>query len=283
MGTVSHVYTLGMSLAGCRYDLRINDVPIFRDVAEGHALTATMAINEYLVPGPNRLTASLRPRPGREELDRPAETFTLSLLGRAAGEPKTANQLLARIDLRPQGDPGQLASLAGDGFGLLTVNPSLGLAGDGRQALDVAFDFAPSGPCHSWAWQTSPPIENSPRTRDSLRALFAGWTERLRGGDAGWLLTAMGERNRELSQALFEPPAALEAHGLLEAVADPALSLYDPELEHSELMVFAGGRLAQLVRWNGSPVIVYLEPDGENARLYPFTFRQGPSGWIVCR
>ena len=283
MGTVSHVYTLGMHMAGCRYDVRINDVPIFRDVDAGHPLGATMAINEYLVPGPNRLSASLRPRRGLEELERPAETFTLSLLGRAAGEPKTANQVLARIDLRPQGDPGQLASLTGDGLGLLTVNPALSVAGDGRQALDLGFDFAPTGASHSWAWQTSEPIENSPRNRDSLRALFADWTARLARRDAAWLLPAIGERNRELSQALFEPIAALDGHGLFDAVADPSLTLHDPEIEHTELMVFAQGRLAQLVRWDGSAVIVFLEADGFNARHYPLTFRQGPSGWIVCR
>jgi hypothetical protein len=283
VGTATHVYSLRISLAGCRYDVRINDVPIFRDMGDGLPMTAAMAINEYLTDGPNALSVSLLPATGRDTLEPPADSFLVGLLGRPADAPKTADLRLVTLHLRPGANPQQLVRVEGTGLGLLTLGSELRIEGDGRAGLDASGGFQLTGSNHHWAWQDSEAIDDSPRTRDALRAVFTGWIMQLRARDTSWLPPSLAERNRELSKALFEPIAALEAHGLLEAAADPELTLFDPDLAESELRVFGQGRLARLVRWDETPIIVYVEPDGQSARYFPFTFRRGRSGWIVCR
>lgn len=283
MGTLTHVYSLEISLAGCLYDVRINDIPIFRDIIDGFPLTSSMAINEFLTDSINKISFKISAQPGNEMLEKPADSFSIRIMGRPAELPKMANVPLVTLKLYPQSLQGQFLSVEGDGSGLLNLRDSLMITGDGFKSLAVSGEFDLTGANHHWAWQDSEIIESSMTNLESLRGLFSTWMQRLEKRDITWLSPLLTERNRELSLALFEPLSALEAHGLYDAVADRSLTLFDPDLAVSELHVYANGRLAELQRWDGTAITVFVESDQVSARYYPFMFRMGPQGWIICR
>lgn len=285
MGTQAHAFTLGVSLAGCRFDVRVNDVPIFRDVEDGFPLTARMGINEYLRPGGNQITLEARPRPGAQLIDEPADAFEISLFGRDGRAPKRDDKRLFLLKLRPGRLPaeGPVVEPVDDGTGLVTLDPNVFAEDRARQSFRMRAQFMLPEDSHRWNWMASETIADTPATLAELRKLFGDWHSRLVARNTAWIAPVMAERTEELARALFVSRGETAAHGLFEAVGDPTRSLVPPGLDKSKLMVFGGGKLVQLVRWDEAPILVYLHDNGEEASYFPLILRRSEFQWLVCR
>ena len=63
-------FTVGLDLSGCSYDARINDV----SVMEGRfPVVVDLPVNEWVIPGDNRLSLRLTPMPGQTEIGESAK------------------------------------------------------------------------------------------------------------------------------------------------------------------------------------------------------------------
>lgn len=285
MPTRNHLVSLRLSAGGCRYDVRVNDVPVFQDLEYGYPMTATMLVNEYVAPGENTLSVRMLPPPGETAL---------------VADSRVEATLTIRPHTRAKGDDVPLTTLALQGG---TARPEDSVAGSGPPAsapwgtvgpADAA-PLPPAGllarrtvtfalPAHEWRWLSSDHIPADDATRRELERRYTRIWELLADGRTDWVPTTMRERHQEMALALFETPEAVEAaNGLFAAARDPGLALHPLELPDAELQVFGDGRLARLVRWDGRPLIVFVASDGSGAEYFPITFRRQGADWILCR
>lgn len=285
MPTRTHIVSLRMTAGGCRYDVRVNDVPVFQDLEHGYPMTATMLVNESVAPGTNTLSIHMLPPPGESAL---------------VGDSRVEATLTIRPHTRPKGDDVPLTTLSLNGG---RPRPEDAVAGStppgsapwGSVGPADASPLPPSGlrgqravtftlPAHDWRWLSSDPIPADDATRRELERRYSRIWDLLADGRTDWVPTTMRERHQEMALALFETPEAVEAaNGLFTAARDSGLGLHPLELPDAELQVFGDGRLARLVRWDGQPLIVFVARDGSGAEYFPIAFRRQGADWILCR
>ena len=285
MPTKQHIVSLRWSVGGCRYDVRINDVPIFQDLERGYPTTANMSVNEFIVPDDNDLSIHLSPAPGEKELGAHSRA-ELTLMVRPHTARKGKDVVLTNLIVQggaagpEQATEDSLPPL-GAGWGQVgpagaVVMPPAGLLASRR----VSFTL----PAYAWRWLKSDVIAADATTRRDLEKIYTAIWTRLSQGQSDWVYQGMQERHAEMAQALFEPVRTLETeNGLHEAVRDSSSTLFPLELPDAVMQVYGGGRLARLVRWDGRPLVVFVQKAGGTADYYPITLRRQGSAWIICR
>ncbi|NYZ15289.1 hypothetical protein HL658_22345 [Azospirillum sp. RWY-5-1] len=285
MPTRDHIVTLRLSAGGCRYDVRVNDVPVFQDLEHGHPMTASMLVNESIAPGANALSIRMLPPPGESALVEDSRVEAVLTI-RPHTRPKGDDVALTTLSLRggrprPEDAVADSTPPGGTSWGSVGAAdaaplPPAGLAA--RRTVSFAL------PAHAWRWLSSDRIPDDDATRRELERRYSRIRDLLAEGRTDWIPTTMRERHQEMALALFEAPEAVEAaNGLFAAARDPGLSLHPLELPDAEMQVFGDGRLARLVRWDGRPLIVFVARDGSGADYFPITFRRQGADWILCR
>src|SRR5262249_11909265 len=92
---VEPFYTVKLTAYGCRYDVRLNDAPLYED-QEGDSAGLEIPANEWLRDGENTLSFYLQPLPGEADFDKRTDVEAI-LYVREMGQAKEQRQELMRL------------------------------------------------------------------------------------------------------------------------------------------------------------------------------------------
>ncbi|WNG51837.1 hypothetical protein F0U60_52815 [Archangium minus] len=133
-----------------------------------------------------------------------------------------------------------------------------------------------------WVWFQSDPIPNNEQTRQQLIAEYQRIWDAVQQKKVPQVLPLFTERNKELAAAFYRSEREM-AQKSAQLSENPALSRYPLEPEDSVLVVFGGGRLAKLTRWDGNPMIAFNYADGSGSETFDLIFRKSGTRWIIIR
>lgn len=244
---------------GCSMEVRVNDIPLLSTPLPNW-IEADVPVNASIVSGANRL--ELVPRPSMMRKNRQAPCAArATLLARSAGAEIASTRPLTEVRW-PEDAPVQ--------------DPRL------RRAAQVVH-LAPGLP--AWQWLRSESIAADARTRAELTQVYRRFWEAVQRKSVEPLLPEFAERNRELAAAFYRPEAEMARRSaqLAELSRDPKLELFPLEPEDAELVVFGGGRLAKLTRWDGNPMIGFNYRDGSGSESFDLVFRKSGKTWVLTR
>lgn len=287
-----------VDMSGCAYDVRLNDVSIVSD-ERGVPVEAELPVNHWARPGENMLEMVLKPLPeGAPEglLARCSAT----LMVRKSGTPAEKSQPIA--DLRFSG------ALTEPSAGIKESSPTgrfadrPGFPADpqaGTVLVDEVKVTPPEGDRGTvlsrritlpvllprWVWFQSDPIPNNEQTRQQLIAEYQRIWDAVQQKKVPQVLPLFTERNKELAAAFYrtEREMAQKSAQLEQLSVNPGLSLFPLEPEDSVLVVFGGGRLAKLTRWDGNPMIAFNYTDDSGSETFDIVFRKSGNRWLIIR
>lgn len=132
-----------------------------------------------------------------------------------------------------------------------------------------------------WRWLDSDVMRDSAELRQALMNEYEDIWTRLKRGNSADVAARLQERTAEYRTALFASPADVpDDYGLSAMRPD---ELFPLEPEDAELQIYAEGRLAEFVRWDGTPLIVYQKSGGLTGQFFSFVFRRQGGAFIVSR
>lgn len=299
--SINSWFELQLSAQDCRYEVRLNGVPIHTD-NKAIPVQARFPVNHWLRSGENTLELVL-PDIQDPQPDSASVAIGLKLL-REQHNLRTelvVCRLAWRRDLQGTGDPFVGSSEAGVFNSKQEMAPDVdGDTQVGRvrarykaEGLNLHRLVTLNTGLPDWGWQTAVPISINESDHDQLRQLHQSlWRELssvhvyLRQRRPEPVANLCEERNRELDLA-FGYPAGTTRRRLLASLAaalhDPDLSLAPISAHQLGLDPWPNGQLVRLVRADFSPALVFVSSELEYSQAIDFVFRPDPQGWIICR
>lgn len=255
----------------CDAEILMNDAPVLT-TRRAVPLSASSPVNAWLANGRNRL--ALRVRPLAAGLGAVSATVAVHMPGRFD---ETRRDLFTlKIDLAAD-DPleGNTPPGPGPGFraGPVTSQPF-----DGGILVHREFELDARFP--EWRWLGSERLTDSPELRASLMEQYQSIWNALSEGQLGGFPALLRERTDEYRLATFSDADTVpDDYGLSAAIRDGRL--FDLQPEDGVFRLFGDGRLVEFQRWDGKPMITFVE--GATGRYFQFIFRRERGAWIVTR
>lgn len=286
---VRPLYTLAFEASYCRFELRLNDLPVLAFDASTSTVDSELPINPTLLPGDNllsvALTAGAREDAARTPvpLTHPATRCVAELTVRAAGAPSGERRRLAGlayengqfVTLQPDADaptPGVTGPLA-----VLVNNASAAL---GRQAIALQSPFP------AWLWSRAEPLRLDDATTAELIAEYRRFWSAFAQKDAAALRAMTADNAREV-QTAFGLASLDDAYSLLSMeslMRNPAIALQPLPTEGLRVELLAEGRVARLLAPDGRSAVRLhdheLGADGAVSVLY---CKLPGRGWVQIR
>jgi dipeptidyl aminopeptidase/acylaminoacyl peptidase len=281
-------FQVHLSSERCAYSVRVNDAPIWVD-ADANPIDGVLPVSHWMVHGFNVLDVRLSPPPGEARFDERA-SFRATLTVRTADAPRAADKVITELSFPPPPTetavpPSSAAEAEPKYFWPdpratmpLTVRrgdsgPSLGLVR--RVAL------APSFP--RWGWLDAQSLEESEQTFKELLAHYQNFWHDLRDKRLGEVRAALGLRSNEFAAAYYSLPfEMLDDLGIDRSANDPDWILH-PLDPHAKLEVFGNQRLARITRWDGEPLLVFVQRDQQLSTYYDLIFCKRNGQWQIIR
>lgn len=310
------VFKLGIDAGSCRFEVRINDVPILVSHA-ALPFDVEFPVSEWIVRGPNRIAALVEPPPvvddeGNELVERehfdPAESaLRLTLWVKRNGAPREERQAITTLnfvarDVAPPG-PGP-AAVPAEGWQSSAPGGRLDsqrqFVRDDRSGdvmiSEVTFerddeppypvflfrDIGMRSPFPLWAWERGRRIEDDEETHAALLAEYQRVWNLLVARDEAAIEQLQQTKAAEYQAAYYLDTAQLrDALPLVDLMQSEDLQL-QPLVEELELRVFGEGRLCKLVDEDGDSPIVFVGP-GEVGYFVELTYCRTDDGWLLVR
>lgn len=293
------IFRLFVRHAGCAIELRINDVPIYRD-ASGDAAAFEMPVNEWLFQGRNEIDVNLSPLEPGTAFDKSAAARVV-LQHKAARDAQKNISDIGTLDWQPpandhahhhdhdhdhheedapapEDEDAPLLALPGQAEELTwRIQPAHGNR-DGSQHVHTVLSLPPPWPV--CPWERAMPLSVDQRYLYAVQQSMQTFAESLRMG--GWQRFVPHRR-----------AALATAYYLTEAAADEALSLQRLIQENwlqapfpmqgLKLELAGHRRLARLVHesTNESPLVMVNEKEGIAATIDAWWMFQ--QNWVMIR
>lgn len=288
--------SVAVNTSGCAYDIRVNDVSIIND-DQGIPVTVDIPVNHWLQLGENELSMYLTPIPSMDAFNEET-ACSATLLVRESGSSVDANRPIADIKFlgvlangttategsSPAGRFDPHGDLQPDESGRVVVGEVTVERFGSRAGVVVHRSIGLPLLLPRWNWIDSDVIpENEETKRELVRAYERIWNA-ANEKNVDSIMPLFLERSGELAVAFHRSTDEMQRQiGLKDASENPELKLYDLEAEDAELVVFAGGRLAKLTRWDGDQPIVFVYVDESAAECFDVIFRKSGDQWIITR
>jgi len=252
---------------GCRFDVRVNDGPVFSD-QEGNPVVTQLPVNSWLVNGKNELSAILSPLPKNSSFSK-SVSVKLEVFSVGNNLPGTENRIISKI-LFSHSD-------IGSGKEFKTIG----------NAIHLNADFELTQKVPVWNWLNGHKVESDEKTKLSLVKETKRFHALLKKKDMDGVTKFIAKRDMELAVAqnlTFEKKRADSRKSYEEQMDDSLFKLQDLELGYLELRVFGNGRLARLDAFDGGPPIIYEGIKEPVWARFPLIFYQSSKGrWEVIR
>lgn len=289
-------FTVAVDTAGCRYDIRINDVPVVSD-RNGFPVTVDIPVNHWMQSGENELSMHLHPLPKHEGLSRDTEC-SATLKVRESGTSVELNQSVASVSFSgnelesgtgaggssPSGQFDHRSAFTADSGGAVFVDEVNVEPTDDKQGIKVSRSITLPLPFPRWSWFDSDVIPDSEEIRTELVTQYQRIWDAAQSKRVEDLMLFFLERSRELAAAFYRTTDEMQGRiGLKETSEDPELELFGLYPDDTLLEVFGGGRLARLTSWDGEAAIGFNYVDGSGSTDFDFVFRKSGDKWIITR
>lgn len=286
------VFGVDFFCAACAYELRLNDVPLFRH--EENPIRARLPANAYLLEK-NLLELRLRPLEGAEHLP-PEPTQRAALVVKQ--EDGEQDHELCAIEWKGPLPPEEVSQLPDQIERKLTPEPGSPLEGLGEITLGklvVASGPAPGEvrltrevtlgkpPFPAWSWTAGKKIEPNEETKAQLTDQVRKIWDLLSRREEAAILSRMRVVQSEMATAFYMTPEQSQAVlAPIRMLRDPDVAL-EPLMEDAfELEVFGQGRLARLTLFGDGP-IVFMDKGQELVHFVHLTFSLTDDGWVIVR
>ena len=253
------LYLLQISVAWCRCDLRVNDVPVFEDDGSDRGrIDLERPVTHLLWSGDNALSITLSPIPVIEPasvvlLDDARVECEIVLIRRREGErggARLAAMQFVGAGLR-LGDPGASVRV-GEGVvaHVLRATPESLLAWSQVRLAD-AFP--------RWSWTSGLVMPSTAETRDAVMAAYVQLREAADRRDSPFVRAALAENTREVQLGFdCDETEARSILGVEDLVGDPQ-TVALPVPSDARLDVVGYGRLARLLDARGNSALCFHE------------------------
>ena len=155
---------------------------------------------------------------------------------------------------------------------------------DDHGAVAIKRYFTISLPFPIWHWMESDFVENSDDTKNSLLELYGKIWASIQNRTIYSLISLFAERNEELTKAYYlNDDINQEIAGYLQAANNPELEMVEIDRETTILDITGNGRLANLTRWDGDPLVAFNYKDGTGSLVFEILYRKSGDKWVICR
>ncbi len=253
------VVTISTDFSGCKYEVRINDVPIVSD-KHGLQIKAAQSVNQWVRNGENKLYVHISPVPGSsiEEMEATVTVLVEPLEGNTSSETTVLKWHYDGKETKHQQSVGE--------------------------AITNQQEFQLSLPFPEWKWFTSDVISSDENTRKDLFNEYQKILNALKNRNVEYILPDFRERFTELAASTFKSADVMaKSYGLAAATKNQQLELSPIDPNDSPLVVFGDGHLAKITYWDGSPLIGMNFKDGSGSVAYDIIFRREKGKWIITR
>lgn len=273
-------FTMQVSAASCRFDVRVNDIPMIR--GEG-PLTSEFPVNPWVFTGENELSVELHP-PGSEPDFKESSSIELLLYQRPSGSPRKDRQLIDGIRFRAADAVGSLR--AGFRTGRLTGEDKLKISKLQKGALRATLKLDLKTPFPRWAWLDAQVIKDTPSLKKELLSEYERFWNALKKKDIRAVVEMTDKKATEIAAAYYlkNTEAGHEKIELKRWVSSKEVYLADLVVEDLDLEVIGNGRLAQLVDADKDSPLVFVENDNTLAHYISGIYCRPSSGkWLQIR
>ncbi len=293
--------------AACRFDVRINDVPILQNET-GLPYDVAFPVSEWMIAGANRLSARIRPPAvysdeydelfDQEGYDEEESWLKLALIVKKNKEDPKAQQEIATLewiagDFSPprmgydsSSDPGIRNSERGfspDDDGDVTVSKCEVSFDAERKEIVLSRVITMPNPHPPWLWLSGEEIPDDDGTLAALTAQYQRVSGLLSAGSVAEVSALLVPKAEEYATAYY-----LETEEEIEEAMALTLLMQADDLELAsfgadvELQVFGDGRLARLVDEDNESPIVYVDPN-DVAYYLSLTYSKIGGRWLLTR
>jgi hypothetical protein len=304
----SPVFKLLIDGAACRFEVRLNDVPILQNET-GLPYDVEFPVSEWMVDGENVLSAWIRPPAvysedyeeifDEEGYDEEDSWLKLALVVKKNGADGRLQKKIATLDwlagnFKPPMMGHELSSRDGifdstRGFerdeeeGDVTVSECEVSLDEDRKEVVLSRVITLPFPHGPWQWLAGEEIPDDDETLASLEAEYRKAWSLLSSGDVGAVENLIAVKASEYAAAYY-----LESEDEIEDAMAVTLLMQADDLslasfgEGVELEVFGDGRLARLIDEDLESPIVFVSPD-DVAYYLSFTYCRIDGAWALAR
>jgi len=255
-------YTVQLNMAGCGYDVRVNDGPLYANV-RGYPVVVEMPANRWIRDGGNEVSFHLRPQAGKAALDEGAKASAVVYVREKEADRETRREV-ARLEYP----------------GAATVDRH------GDETI-VATRFSAAVPFGPFRWFTSPEIPAGEATLNELLGELENFQRLLAAKNMEAILAAVRARDREDAPALYqtlEEQTASSRREYQQFFDETEYTLRPLHTKDVRLRIFGHGRLALVSMKNGQSPLYYLTADRQTAGYLTLVFCRDVKGrWVVIR
>jgi hypothetical protein len=248
-------FTLHIHAVGCRYEVRVNDIPADRHDAPS-SLDADVPVGPSVFTGDNELAAVVFPGDRESEVFDPGARLELLLCVRESDTPPDEKRILGGIvfdasELEREGGTGieQSSGIPGPEAGVERISDHMFLV---ERTIPLETPFP------AWTWMTATVIPDTPGVRARIVQELQTFHRALATRDEKAVRAAVRRKAREMSRAFHTEEE--EGYALLDIfdyMADPEMTLLPFDEQALELEMLADGRMARLVNPDGFGPIAY--------------------------
>ena len=298
--------TLALSFAGCDYIPEVNGVNFKNSLGTAGVVKTHMPINLWLKPGKNTISLILKPGDDADQLvqwDQACEAV-VTLQVKSADQKNNYQPIMTyhfhskannitknESHIKGTTEAGQLDSSKDfkrvDSGGDIQIGPmhieqidtKYGPGVKMTREVDLPLPFP------KWAWFDGDQIPDNEETKQSLIEEYEKVWHALKNDNLDSIEPMFIPRAKELAKAFYNPIGNKEdiLKDMKESIHDPTQKLgpFEPKKEH--LKVFAGGKLASIVIWDGSGSIFFNSTDKDFSTTYPMAFMRQDGEWKLIR
>lgn len=272
-------YTVQVNVRACKYDIRINDVPLIR--GEGN-MTVELPASPWVFSGINTISFELSPLEKKDKF----ESLTLCkaiLYQRQSGTDRETRELISGIIYDP--DETQNKQISG-----LEKSPNFNDTNPPKieirnTSVFVNRPISLETPFPRWSWLDCPKIPQENTIKNDLLSEYRRF----------WII--LESKNTELIKKLTDIKASEIAtayyfqnrdkgHEKIQYMrwsTNKDVYLADLITDDLELEVLGDGHLAQLVDGDKDSPIVFVQKDQTLAHYMPMMYCKTPNGWLLIR
>jgi hypothetical protein len=275
-------FTLHIHAVGCRYEVRVNDIPADRHDAPS-SLEADVPINPSVFTGENELAAVIFPGDRESDAFDPGARLELLLCVRELDTPPAEKRILGGIvfaaeELAREGGTGVEQSAAMPG-----PPPSIARIADGMLLVERTITLETPFPEWTWMRATRIPDTSGVRARvvQELQAFYRAVNTR----DVKEVQRLLRRKAREMSRAFHTDEEG--GYGLCDVfdhMADRETELLPFEDQGLEPEFLADGRMVRLLTPNGFGPVAFRMKDFPAAAYLNTTYcLDDHANWIQIR
>ncbi len=236
-------FHIQMDVAGCAYQLRINDV-IFHEEMDGYPVVAELPVNVWIADGENELGFVIVPVPGAETFDSDTEV-TLKITAQDKSRPDITKVEIANLSYS------------------FSVDNTEQSAAEPERRIERRIKFEASAPFPKWSWMSGAAIEDKDDAFAKIQELLQKLHSALDSGDMEEVSKIIKVRDQETAIANYigyddqRKRTIKEYQQILDL---PDWQLAPLESEGLGLRIYGNNRLARIDDQNGKSPL-YFEND----------------------